>query len=74
MGGIAVTPRLRREYSVGSRLAQVEKMTNRIKQYHKNTTAVSGSYEEKLVAINGNKKPTDVFPEVCSAIDSALAK
>ena len=49
-------------------------MTNRIKQYHKNTTAVSGSYEEKLVAINGNKKPTDVFPEVCSAIDSALAK
>ncbi|KAH8063968.1 adenylate kinase [Aureococcus anophagefferens] len=52
----------------------VEKMTNRIAQYHKNMSAVSGSYTEKLVVVDGNRKPTDVFPVVCDAIDKALAK
>ena len=50
----------------------VEKMTNRITQYHKNIDAVSGSYQEKIVTINGNRKPDDVFPDVCNAIDSSL--
>ena len=49
-------------------------MTNRIKQYHKNTTAVSGSYTDKLVAVDGNRKPTEVFPIVCDAIEAALKK
>ena len=35
----------------------VEKMTNRIRQYHKNTTAVSGSYADKLVVVDGNRAP-----------------
>lgn len=52
----------------------VEKMTNRIAQYHKNMSAVSDSYTEKLVVVDGNRKPTDVFPVVCDAIDKALAK
>ena len=30
-------------------------MTNRISQYHKNTTAVSGSYADKLVVVDGNR-------------------
>ena len=49
----------------------VEKMTNRIAQYHKNMSAVSGSYTEKLVVVDGNRKPTDVFPVVCDAVSSA---
>ena len=52
----------------------VEKMTNRIRQYHKNTTAVSGSYSDKLVVVDGNRAPKEVFPAVCAAIDNALAK
>ena len=50
----------------------VEKMTNRIRQYHKNTTAVSGSYSDKLVVVDGNRAPKEVFPAVCAAIDNAL--
>ena len=52
----------------------VEKMTNRIKQYHKNISAVSGSYSDKIVTVNGNRSPNDVFPEVCRAIDSSMKK
>merc|ERR1712216_1082196 len=52
----------------------VEKMPNRIRQYHKNTTAVSGSYSDKLVVVDGNRAPKEVFPAVCAAIDNALAK
>jgi len=52
----------------------VEKMTNRIKQYHKNTTAVSGSYADKFVCVDGNRRPNEVFPKVCDAIDASLAR
>ncbi|KAJ8599411.1 hypothetical protein CTAYLR_007978 [Chrysophaeum taylorii] len=52
----------------------VEKMTNRIAQYHKNIDAVSGSYTDKMVVIDGNRKPDDVFPDVASAIDASMAK
>lgn len=52
----------------------VQKMTNRIAQYHKNISAVAGSYADKIVAVDGNRSPTDVFPDVCNAIDSSLKK
>mmetsp|Transcript_9110 Transcript_9110/g.14033 ORF Transcript_9110/g.14033 Transcript_9110/m.14033 type:complete len:124 (-) Transcript_9110:901-1272(-) len=52
----------------------VEKMTNRITQYHKNISAVSGSYEDKMVKIDGNRKPDDVFKDVFNAVETSMKK
>lgn len=50
----------------------VEKMTNRITQYHKNIDAVSGSYADKMIKIDGNRAPKDVCPDIFDAIDKSL--
>jgi len=50
----------------------VEKMTNRIKQYHKNIDAVKGSYQSKMVQVDGNRAPKTVVPDVIKAIDASL--
>jgi len=52
----------------------VEKMTNRIKQYHRNISAVKGSYADKMVMVDGNRAPNSVVPEVLAAIDQSLVK
>ncbi|KAJ1452233.1 adenylate kinase-domain-containing protein [Pelagophyceae sp. CCMP2097] len=51
----------------------VEKMTNRIKQYHANISAVKGSYADKMTIVEGNRSPSAVFPDVQKVIDQSLS-
>jgi adenylate kinase len=51
-----------------------EKVVVRLEQFHSNVAAVKGSYEEIMVAIDGNRSPSDVSEEVMDSIKSALAK
>jgi len=51
-----------------------EKVVVRLEQFHSNVAAVKGSYEEIMVAIDGNRSPSVVSEEVMDSIKSALAK
>jgi adenylate kinase len=51
-----------------------EKVVVRLEQFHSNVAAVKGSYEEIMVAVDGNRSPSVVSEEVMDSIKSALAK
>lgn len=51
-----------------------EKVVVRLEQFHSNVAAVKGSYEDIMVAIDGNRSPSDVSGEVMDSIKSAIAK
>jgi len=51
-----------------------EKVVVRLEQFHTNVAAVKGSYEDIMVAIDGNRAPADVSKDISESIKTALAK
>ncbi len=51
-----------------------EKVVVRLEQFHSNVAAVKGSYEDIMIAIDGNRSPADVSAEITESIKSAVAK
>jgi len=51
-----------------------EKVVVRLEQFYSNVAAVKGSYEDIMVAIDGNRSPSEVSAEVMDSIKSAIAK
>lgn len=51
-----------------------EKVVVRLEQFHTNVAAVKGSYEDIMVAIDGNRAPADVSKDISESIKAALAK